>query len=100
MLKATEGLARSIFNLMKREIATTTLGRTGAFMLKPTLQMIRRRMDYSEYGGAPLLGVSGDCVIGHGSSNAQAFKNGIRVVESFARKDISGQIQENIKQYA
>lgn len=100
VLKATEGLARSIFNLMKQEIGATTLGRTGAYMLKPTLQMIRKRMDYTEYGGAPLLGVNGNCVIGHGSSNAQAYKNAIRAVENAARVDLAAKIAADIKKYA
>ncbi len=100
VLKATEGLARSIFNLMKEEIGATALGRTGAYMLKPTLQMIRKRMDYTEYGGAPLLGVNGNCIIGHGSSNAQAYKNAIRAVENAARVDLSARIAAEIKKYA
>jgi glycerol-3-phosphate acyltransferase PlsX len=99
VLKATEGLARSIFNLMKQEIGATALGRTGAYMLKPTLQMIRKRMDYTEYGGAPLLGVNGNCVIGHGSSNAQAYKNAIRAVENAARVDLAAKIAAEIKKY-
>ncbi len=97
ILKATEGLARSIFNLMRKEIEATTLGRTGAFMLKPTFQMIKSRMDYSEYGGAPLLGVNGVCLIGHGSSSARAFKNAVRAVEDLAHKDISGRIAQSVK---
>lgn len=100
ILKATEGLARSIFTLMRKEIEATTLGRTGAFMLKPTFQMIKSRMDYSEYGGAPLLGVNGVCLIGHGSSSARAFKNAVRAVEDLAHKDISGRIAQSIKAHA
>lgn len=100
ILKATEGLARSIFTLMRKEIEATTLGRTGAFMLKPTFQMIKSRMDYSEYGGAPLLGVNGVCLIGHGSSSARAFKNAVRAVEDLAHKDISGRIAQSIKALA
>lgn len=99
VLKATEGLARSIFNLMKQEIGATALGRTGAYMLKPTLQMIRKRMDYTEYGGAPLLGVNGNCIIGHGSSNAQAYKNAIRAVENAARVDLAAKIAAEIKKH-
>ena len=100
VLKATEGLARSISDLMKQDVGSTALGRTGAYMLKPTLQMIRKRMDYTEYGGAPLLGVNGNCIIGHGSSNAQAYKNAIRAVENFARADLAAKIAADIKKYA
>ena len=65
VLKATEGLARSIFNILRQGIAGSQLATAGAFLLKPALQSIKRRMDASEYGGAPLLGVNGTCIIGH-----------------------------------
>ncbi len=100
VLKATEGLARSIFNIMRYGIAGSQLATAGAFLLKPTLQEVKKRMDYAEYGGAPLLGVEGTCIIGHGSSNATAFKNAVRVVLEFARRDISAKIAENIKRYS
>lgn len=100
VLKATEGLARSVFSLMRQEIESTTLGRTGAFMLKPTFQMIRARMDYTEYGGAPLLGVNGNCLIGHGSSNARAFKNAVRAAQRFAEKELARRITEAIRRFS
>ncbi|MCB1173550.1 MAG: phosphate acyltransferase PlsX [Leptospiraceae bacterium] len=99
VLKATEGLARSIFNLMRQEIQQSALGRTGGLMLRPTLKMIRDRMDASEYGGAPLLGINGNCVIGHGSANSRAFKNAIRMVDLFARRKLHERIALNIENY-
>jgi len=99
VLKATEGLAGSFFNLMRQEIDKTTLGRTGAFMMKPALQMIKARMDYTEYGGAPLLGAAGNCLIGHGGSNARAFKNAVRAVQNFADKRLAEKIAESIAAY-
>lgn len=100
VLKATEGLASSIFNLMRKEIqASSALGKTGALLLKPTLRLIRQRMEASEYGGAPLLGVRGNCIIGHGSADALAFKNAIRLVGKFARKGLHEKIEANIHAY-
>lgn len=100
VLKATEGLAGSIFNILRGQIAASGLAQAGAFLLKPTLADIKKRMDYAEYGGAPLLGVNGTCIIGHGGSNATAVKNAIRVVLEFARRDVNARIRENIKRYS
>ena len=100
VLKATEGLAGSIFNILRGQIADSGLAQAGAYLLKPTLTDIKKRMDYAEYGGAPLLGVNGTCIIGHGGSNATAFKNAVRVVLEFARKDVNTRIQENIKRFS
>jgi len=99
VLKATEGLAGSIFNILLQGIAGSQLASAGAFLLKPVLQQVKKRMDYTEYGGAPLLGVNGTCIIGHGSSNATAFKNAVRVVNEFAKKDIGTHIAENIRRF-
>lgn len=100
LLKATEGLAGSIFNILRQGIAGSQLATAGAYLLKPVLQSIKRRMDADEYGGAPLLGVRGTCIIGHGSSNATAFKNAIAVVDTCARKNLIVQIEESIRRFS
>ncbi|MBL8022331.1 MAG: phosphate acyltransferase PlsX [Leptospirales bacterium] len=97
VLKATEGLATSIFTILLQGIAGSNLAKTGAFLLKPVLHEVKRRMDYTEYGGAPLLGVEGICIIGHGGSNSTAFKNAIRVVQEFANKDLRKKIEDRIR---
>lgn len=79
VLKATEGLSKSIFNVLRESIKQSSLAQTGALLLKPTLGAIKKRLDYAEYGGALLLGVDGICLIGHGSSNALAVQSAIRV---------------------
>ena len=56
----------------------------------------RKKIDYSEYGGAPLLGVRGGCIIGHGSSNANAIKNAIRVAAEFSGGNVNQQIEEEL----
>lgn len=79
ILKFAEGMARALFDILKQGIQSDFRSKMGGLLLKPTLRKIWRQMDYTEYGGAPLLGVDGVCIIGHGSSNAKAIKNGIRV---------------------
>jgi glycerol-3-phosphate acyltransferase PlsX len=99
ILKATEGLAKSIFHILKDNIAESSIAKTGALLLKPTLKAMKKRLDYAEYGGAALLGVNGTCIIGHGSSTALAVKNAVRVVVDCARNDVNVRISENILKY-
>ena len=99
VLKATEGLSKSIFHILKDNISDSSIAKTGALLLKPTLKAMKKRLDYAEYGGAILLGVNGTCIIGHGSSSALAVKNAIRVVVECARNDVNIRISENIIKY-
>ncbi|MCC6275695.1 MAG: phosphate acyltransferase PlsX [Leptospiraceae bacterium] len=99
VLKATEGLAKSIFNVLKENIKGSSLAQTGALLLKPSLIMMKKRLDYAEYGGALLLGVNGICIIGHGGSNSLAVKNAIRVVIECAKNEVNTRIAENLIKY-
>ena len=99
VLKATEGLVKSIFKILQDSIAQSSLAMTGAVLLKPTLKAIKKRLDYAEYGGAILLGINGTCIVGHGSSSALAAKNAIRVVVECARNDVDLRIAESIIKY-
>ncbi len=99
VLKSSEGVAGSIIKLLKDGIMKSTIAKTGALLLKPTFQMLKKRMDYAEYGGVPLLGVNGVVIIGHGSSNARAVKNAIRVGFASVNNDINSHIVENLKRY-
>lgn len=99
VLKATEGLSKSIFNILKNNIADSSIAKTGALLLKPTLKAMKKRMDYAEYGGAILLGVNGTCIIGHGTSSALAVKNAIRVVIECAKTEVNIRIAENLIKY-
>ena len=78
VLKVSESLAESATALIKREIKKSPLAMLGALLMRPRLRVIRKHADYSEYGGAPLLGVNGIVMICHGRSNAKAIKNAIR----------------------
>ncbi|TGK10240.1 phosphate acyltransferase PlsX [Leptospira fletcheri] len=99
VLKATEGLSKSIFNVLRESIAQSSLAQTGALLLKPTFTAIKKRLDYAEYGGALLLGVDGICLIGHGSSSAHAVRSAIRVVTECAERNVNWRITESIKEY-
>lgn len=77
LLKAIEGTAGEIFYYMKREVESSFKSKLGGALLRPGLKSIKKRLDYTEYGGAPLLGVRGLVVKAHGSSNAVAIKNAI-----------------------
>ncbi|SES74440.1 phosphate acyltransferase PlsX [Anaerobranca gottschalkii] len=77
MLKFMEGLASSIFASLKEELTRGVFRTIGAMLLKPAFKDFKKKMDYSEHGGAPLLGVKGACIKSHGSSDAKAIKNAI-----------------------
>lgn len=92
VLKATEGLSKSIFNVLKKNIQESSLAQTGALLLKPTFTAVKKMLDYAEYGGALLIGVNGICLIGHGSSNSQAVKNAVRVIVECTRHNVNEKI--------
>jgi glycerol-3-phosphate acyltransferase PlsX len=93
-LKICEGLAVSIFDSLKKSMNSSLLSQVGAKLSQGAFKGLKKKIDYTEYGGAPLLGVRGVCVIGHGRSNANAVKNAIRVAAGLAR----GRINERIEQ--
>ena len=85
LLKFGEGLALGIFTLLREELSRGPLVRLGVALATPRLRALARRMDYTEYGGAPLLGVNGICIIAHGSSKAKAIRNSIGVAAESVR---------------
>ena len=96
VLKASEALGEMVGNMLKTEVTRTATRKMGALILKGAFADIRKRMDYSEYGGAPLLGVNGGCIISHGRSSAKAIKNALRVARDFATKRIDSKIRTKI----
>ena len=84
MLKLSEGLTAAMLSMIKRELTSSAVAKAGAVLARPALRNIKKRLDYSEYGGAPLLGVRQIVVIGHGNSNARAIRNAIRNVKEFS----------------
>jgi len=79
LLKFGEGMAQVLFTMIGREIKNSFRARLGAALVLPALRGLKKQVDYTEYGGAPLLGVQGVSIICHGSSNARAIKNAIKV---------------------
>jgi glycerol-3-phosphate acyltransferase PlsX len=97
VLKASESLAESILHLIKEELWRTPLRRVGASLCRGAFKAVKRRTDPSEYGGAPLLGVKGCCVIGHGRSNPVAIKHGIRVAAEFFASGVNRGIEAELR---
>ena len=95
-LKICEGLAVSIFDSLKKSMKGSLLSQVGAKLSQGAFKGLKKKIDYTEYGGAPLLGVRGVCVIGHGRSNANAVKNAIRVAAGLARARINERIEQEL----
>jgi len=93
VLKTSEGVADVITSMLKQALSSTTSAKMGYVLARKALRDFKKRVDYSEYGGAPLLGVRGVCIICHGGSNANAIKNAIRVAAEF----VEGQVNEKIQ---
>lgn len=91
-LKVSEGMAFALAELLRRELKRTLWNRMGAALLLPAFQRLRRQMDYAQYGGVPLLGVNGACVISHGSSNAKAIRNAIAAAAAFVTHQVNREI--------
>jgi glycerol-3-phosphate acyltransferase PlsX len=87
-LKISEGLAETMAKMLKREISERSTGRIGYLFLKSALRSFKKKTDYSEYGGAPLLGISKPCIISHGRSTAKAIKNAVKLAGEFHVKGV------------
>ena len=97
ILKLTEGIAITMFSTLKEEFESSFKSKIGALMLKPQLKSFKNRLDYREYGGAPLLGLKKPVVKAHGSSDAFAIKNAVRQVKTFSDNNVISIIEENIR---
>jgi glycerol-3-phosphate acyltransferase PlsX len=84
-LKTSEGVGRFVREVLRESLKRTITAKVGALLSRQAFNEFRHRLDYREYGGAPLLGVRGICIIGHGSSNDRAIYNGIRVAYESAK---------------
>jgi glycerol-3-phosphate acyltransferase PlsX len=95
-LKVSEGLASAVRFLLKESLKSTISSQVGFLLSRRAFEDFKKRLDYAEYGGAPLLGLKGVCIVGHGSSNATALKNAIRVAAQFAETRINDEIERGI----
>ncbi len=96
LLKFAESVIPSISTMIKDEISVHPLSMAAGLLLKPAFRRLRRRLDYAEVGGAPLLGVDGICIIGHGRSNPRAIKNAIKVAARCAEARVAESIRQEL----
>jgi glycerol-3-phosphate acyltransferase PlsX len=99
VLKTCEAIADAIFDWLKHELKKRPIRMAGAMIAKGAFKAIKKKTNYEEYGGSPLLGVNGICIIAHGSSTPKAIKNAIRVACEGIQQQINPHIVEEIKKY-
>ncbi len=95
-LKVSEGVAGLVRSALKESLKATITRQVGYLLSRSAFIDFKKRIDHTEYGGAPLLGVKGVCIITHGSSNANAIKNAIRVAAECAKRQINGSIEQGL----
>ena len=95
-LKTCEGTAKLLSVSLKESLKSTVTSQVGALLSRKAFTAFKKRLDYSEYGGAQLLGVRGACMVGHGSSNERAIMNGIRIAVEFAQAEVNSGIEAAI----
>jgi glycerol-3-phosphate acyltransferase PlsX len=98
ILKYTEGFGLALFDIIKEELTRNTSSKIGALLSKSAFKRVKNRFDYTEYGGAPMLGLQGLVVKAHGSSNAKAIGSAIRQAIKFKEQKIVDQIEQKINQ--
>ncbi len=97
-LKVSEGLVQTITTMLKQSLEATLTRKMGYVLAREAFEDFRKRVDYSEYGGAPMLGVKGVCIICHGNSNAKAIKNAIRVTAETYEGGVNRKIEASLVQ--
>ncbi len=95
-LKISEGVANLVRTVLKESLKATITSQVGYMLSRSAFADFKRRIDHTEYGGAPLLGVKGVCIITHGSSNANAIKNAVRVAAEFSQRHINESIEQGL----
>ena len=100
ILKLTEGVAMQLVGGLKKQIMKNTIGKIGGLLLKRNLSDFKKMLDYTEYGGAPLLGINGLVVKAHGSSNAKAFKNAIKYAYIGLETHLVDEIRNKVATFA
>ena len=96
-IKTCEGTAKLVSTLLREALKSTVTSQVGALLSRKAFNDFKKRLDYSEYGGAPLLGVRGVCIVGHDSSNEKAVMNGIRVAAEFAQAEVNSHIEAALR---
>ena len=99
-LKISEGLVDVVETLLRDELSSTITMRVGSLLTRRALRRFKRRVDYSEYGGAPLLGLAGVTIVGHGRSSAKAVRNAVALAYRFASQRFIERVEQNIAEAA
>ena len=97
-LKISEGLVEAVRFLLRESLTSTITSQVGALLARKAFTDFGRKLDYAEYGGAPLLGIKGVAIVGHGRSNANAMKNAIRVAKEFHESGINDRIEQELRE--
>jgi phosphate acyltransferase len=97
-LKTSEGLIEAVLKLLKEELSRNLQAKLGALLSQQSFKRLKKRLDYSEYGGAPLLGLRGVSIICHGRSSSNAIKNAIRVAKDFAENEVNAKLEAELNQ--
>lgn len=100
ILKSCEATAKAMFKWLKQEINATPIRKLGAYIAKDALRAVKNRGNYETYGGSPLLGVNGVCIIGHGSSSPLAVRNAIGVAVESVKHHVNPRIEEEMNRYS
>ena len=96
LLKTSEGVADSITKIIKQNVRRSPLAIAGAVLMRKVFGVLKKQVDYAEYGGAPLIGINGCAIIGHGKSNAKAVKNAIFQAITFSSSNINSDIEQRL----
>ena len=99
VLKTAEATASAVFRWLKHELTKTPLRMAGAWIARNAFRAIRKRTNYENYGGSPLLGVNGICIKAHGNSSARALRNAIRVARAAVEQKVNDRIVEAIQSH-
>jgi glycerol-3-phosphate acyltransferase PlsX len=99
IIKLSEGVAKLLLDVLKDEIMSRNVSKVGALLAKPAFDEVKRRLDYREYGGAPLLGVDGVVIVGHGRSDALAIRNGIRMAAQMVENGVLEAIKQGLDRH-
>jgi phosphate acyltransferase len=96
VLKLSEGLVEAFTTMLRNEINATLISKIGYLLARGAFKRLKKKIDYAEYGGAPLLGIEGVCVISHGRSNPKAIKNAILRASEFVKGNVNTHVMEEI----
>jgi glycerol-3-phosphate acyltransferase PlsX len=99
VLKTCESVAEAVFKWLKHELTKNQVRMAGAFLARNAFRAIKKKLNYEEYGGSPLLGVNGICIIAHGSSTPLAIKNALRVATESIEQQVNPHIVEEVSRY-